>query len=56
MFPLSIKSCFGWLIGLEFNGPVKTIKVMLSQSVYLTILFLDMLSPLIFAETDNSPS
>ena len=28
------------LVGLEFNGPVNTIKIMLSQSVYLTTLFL----------------
>ena len=34
------------LVGWQFNGPVNTIKVMLSQSVYLTTLFLDRLSPL----------
>ena len=28
------------LVGLEFNNPVNTIKVMSSQSVYLTTLFL----------------
>ena len=28
------------LVGLEFNGPVNTIKVMSSRSVYLTTLFL----------------
>ena len=33
-------------VGLEFNGPVNTIKVTSSQSVYLTTLFLDILSPL----------
>ena len=26
------------LVGLEFNGPVNTIKIMLSGSVYLTTL------------------
>ena len=26
----------GWLVGLEFNNAVNTIKVMLSRSVYLT--------------------
>ena len=30
----------GWLVGLEFNGRVNNIKVILSQSVYLTTLFL----------------
>ena len=34
------------LVGLEFNGPVKIIRVMLSQSVYLTTLFLGRFSPL----------
>ena len=34
------------LVGFDFNGPVNTIKVMLSQSVYLTTLFLGRLSPL----------
>ena len=29
----------GWLVGLEFNGLVNTIKVMWSQSVYLTTTF-----------------
>ena len=29
----------GW-IGLGFNDPVNTIKVMLSESIYLTTLFL----------------
>ena len=28
------------LVGLEFNGPVNTIKVMASRSVYLTTIFL----------------
>ena len=27
------------LIGLEFDSPVNTVKVMMSQSVYLTTLF-----------------
>ena len=31
------------MVGLEFNGQVKAIKVMSSQSVYLTTLFLDRL-------------
>ena len=35
------------LVGLEFNGPVNTVKVKSSQSVYLTTLFLGRLSPLI---------
>ena len=35
-----------WLVVLEFNDPVNTIKVMSSQSVYLTIVFLGRLSPL----------
>ena len=34
------------LIGLKFNGPVNTIKIMLSRSVYLTTLFLGRFSPL----------
>ena len=33
-------------VGLAFNGPVNTIKVMWSWSVYLTTLFPDRLSPL----------
>ena len=36
----------GWLAGLEFNGPVNTVKVMSSRSVYLTTLFLDWSSKL----------
>ena len=41
----------GWvggagLVSLEFNGPTNTIKVMSSQSVYLTIFFLGRFSPL----------
>ena len=35
-----------WLVELEFNGPVNTVKVMLGCSVYLTKLFLGRLSPL----------
>ena len=35
-----------WLVDLEFNCLVNTIKVMSSQSVYLTRLFLCRLSPL----------
>ena len=34
------------LVGLEFNGPVNTIKDMMSWSVYLTTLFQGRLSPL----------
>ena len=34
------------VIGLKYNGPVNTIKVMLSWLVYLTTLFLGRLSPL----------
>ena len=34
------------LVGLEFNSPVNTVRVMLSWSVYLTTLFLGRLSPL----------
>ena len=34
------------LVGLEFNSPVSTIKVIAGQSVYLTTLFLGRLSPL----------
>ena len=34
-----------WLVGLELNGPLNTIKGMLSH-VYLTTLFLVRLSPL----------
>ena len=33
------------LFGLESNGPVNTMKVMLSRSVYLTTLFLGRLNP-----------
>ena len=54
------------LVGLEFNKPVNTIKVMLSLSVYLTMLFLGRLSRLsgkpvpvhiLLSETDkNCPS
>ena len=33
-----------WLVGLEFNAGVNTIKFMSSRSVYLTTLFLDRLS------------
>ena len=36
----------GWLVGLEFNSPVNTVKAMSSQSVYLILLFLDRLHPL----------
>ena len=36
------------MVGLEFNGQVKTIKVMSSQSVYLTTLFLDRLIYVVF--------
>ena len=40
--------CVGtqWLVDLEFNGPVNTIKVMSSRSVNLTTLFLGRLRPL----------
>ena len=44
-----IQVAFGlkcWLVLLEFNNPVKAIKVMSIWSVYLTILFLGRLSPL----------
>ena len=34
------------LVGLEFKGPVNTVTVMLSWSVYLITLFLDRLSSL----------
>ena len=34
------------LLRMEFNGPVNTIKVMSSQSVYLTSLFQSRLSPI----------
>ena len=34
------------LVGLVFNGPVNTVKVMLSMSVYLTTLVLGRFSPL----------
>ena len=37
---------YRFLVGLKFNNPVNTIKVMLSWSVYITTLFLDKLSPL----------
>ena len=37
--------CLGW-VGVDFNGPVNTNKVMLSGSVYLTTLVLGKLSPL----------
>ena len=37
----------GWLFGwLEFNSPVDTVKVMSSESVYLTTLFMGRLCPL----------
>ena len=51
-------------IGLEFNGLVNTIKVMLNRSVYLTTLLLGWLSPvsdkpicvpILSQETDNCP-
>ena len=34
------------MVGLELNGPVNSIKVISSRSVFLTILFLGRLSPL----------
>ena len=34
------------LVGLEFYSPINIIKVILSQSLYLTKLFLDMFSSL----------
>ena len=52
------------LVGLEFNGPVNTIKVMWSRSVYQTTLFLGRLRPqsgqsvvvhILLPETDNFP-
>ena len=48
-----------WLVGLEFNAPVNTIKVLLSQSVYLTTLFLGrkpVLVHILLPETDNCTS
>ena len=51
-----------WLVGLKFNGPVNTIYVMSSPSVYLTTFFLYRFSPLsglqvlvhiLSPETDN---
>ena len=41
---LALRSTADKLIGLEFNGPVNTIKVMWSQRLYLTTLFLGRLS------------
>ena len=55
IYCLHIKSCrifHAWhstqlsLVGSEFNGPVNTIEVMSSGSVYLTTLFLGRLCPL----------
>ena len=34
------------MVGLKFNGPVNTVKVISSMSVYLTTLFLGRLGPL----------
>ena len=34
------------LVGLEFTGPINTVKVMLSWSDYLTMFFLGRFSPL----------
>ena len=54
-----------WLVGLEFNAGVNTIKFMSSRSVYLTTHFLDRLSSIsslpilvhfLSPETDNCPS
>ena len=54
-----------WLVGLEFNGPLNTIRVISSWSVYLTTLFLGRCSPLssktvlvhiVLRDTNNCPS
>ena len=46
LFWILIRSASIWLVCLQFNGPVNTIKVKLSQSSYLTTLFLGRFNPL----------